>query len=148
MVGSPSIGGLGLLRGHATVLGACGGGITLAHGGGCAFNALHPRLNILGCPAPSAILEVSVEQGLPGGAALLAVGSSLADLPIGNGCTLNLSPWLTQVVVPLDPTGFLRFDVPLPPALQSYQFVFQAFSPAPNSPIGYAMTNAVGVKVP
>jgi hypothetical protein len=131
----------------------CSGSIT-EYGSGCpGSGGFVPHLALSGCPEPNDLVSFSVTNGLGGSTALLLFGLNQAAVPIGGGCSLNVSPVLPVVLVlPLfgsgPGNGSISFDAVLPGDAPAVTVTMQVFVIDAGNPIGGAGTNGVEVVVP
>ncbi len=119
------------------------------HGQGCpGLAAEAPALVVNGCAAPGCALTFTITDGAPGSVAWLVFGLNAASLPIGGGCTLNVSPLLPIVAGPiaLSAEGSRMFTALVPAATPPGSVVLQGFS-FPTSG-GLSATNGARIVVP
>jgi hypothetical protein len=135
-----------LLRDAAARL-SCAGS-SLCHGVGCAGSGgTVPILSVGGCPTPGGTVTLAVSQGLPGSAALLALGLVRAGEPMGGGCFLLLTPpWFSGIVLPLSGSGSASLPVTLPRAFLG-SLTLQAFLLDGGVPQGFSDTNGIEVTI-
>lgn len=124
------------------------------YGQGCAgTGGVSPTLFVDGCAAPSAQVEISIGGGLGGGQAFLFLGLGPAALPMGGGCTLNVSPLLPVIVGPLPlggagaGAGGVQFGATIPASAMPGSLSVQAFVVDAGGPLGFSNTPGVTMAI-
>lgn len=136
------------VRGAASCLGAA-----ISHGAGCAgTGGVVPLLELLGCPSPGGVGQLTLSGGVGGGSALLFFGLAPAALPMGGGCQLLVAPLLPLILnVPLSGSGAGAGQTTLPfsiaPGSPTGQIGVQAFVVDPGGQAGFSNSNGLMVSV-
>lgn len=131
----------------------CPGSIT-GHGSGCpGSGGFVPQLTLTGCPVAGGSLQLTVDQGLGGSTALLLFGLVPAAIPVGGGCTLNLSPVLPGVfALPLSGSGpgggSISLTGPIPPGTGAFSLEMQVFTLDPGVVGAFANTAGITLSLP
>jgi len=126
----------------------------VSYGGGCAGSGgFVPGLQASGTWQPGTTVGIHISQGLGGSSALLMLGTSAVDLPVGSsGCSLLVAPIVTIFVLPLSGTGpgdgGLSLRAVLPPAASvGAMATLQAWVLDPATSLGGAASNGVQVTI-
>lgn len=130
--------------------GACGA-IT-SYGAGCpGSGGFAPGLALSGCAAAGCAITVDVTGGLGGSPALLAIGTSAINAPVGGGCSSYVSPFLLMLPITLAGSGAgngaVGFAGKLPMGVAGLTLTLQTFILDPGAVIGYTATNGVQLDV-
>lgn len=123
-------------------------GALSTYGAGCPGpTASTPALVLNGCAAAGCPVAMSITDGPPSSAAWLVFGVGPAALPIGGGCTLNVTPLLPVFVgpLPLDVEGNVTLAATLPVAPSGTTLTMQAFFPIG---VGLAASNGAELTTP
>lgn len=133
--------------------GGCPGDV-VEYGTGCAGSGgFVPHLWAAGCPVVGAPIKVNVEGGLGGATALLFFGLNQAAIPLGLGCTLNVSPLLPAVIsFPLNDVGPGNGTASLagvvPGSAAGVTFTMQVFVLDGGAPLGASNSNGLELAIP
>ncbi len=130
-------------------------GQIISYGQGCngGGGAPIPVLELLGCPVPGDAVTLRVTNGLGGALSLLVFGLTQGAVPMGAGCTLNVSPLQPVVLgLPLGGSGpgngSLQLVGVIPTNVSNVTFTMQIFVADPSSAIGATNTNGIEVQIP
>lgn len=130
----------------------CGSSHT--YGTGCAGSlGLTPTLGIQGCFTANGNVQLDIALGLGGSSALLFLGVNEVALPMGAGCTLNVSPILPAIIGPIPLTGLFpgqgaaTLNAPLPASATPGTVKMQAFVIDSGAPLGFSNTNGVSMTI-
>lgn len=125
-----------------------------AYGAGCpGSGGFVPALKALGAASAGAPLSLAIDQGPGGASGLLFFGLNQAQVPMGFGCNLLVSP-LLPVMVPLTlggsgpGAGSISFGGTVPLSASGVTFTLQAFFADPGVPAGFTNTNGLEIAVP
>lgn len=130
----------------------CPGSAT-SYGVGCAgTGGIVPELAWSGCPAAGSFIELSIQRGLGGSFAVLVFGIQQANVPLGAGCSLLVSPLLpATITIPLTPggpgQGGASAGVIMPVLPTGITFTMQALIADPATGIGGSVTNGIEIFV-
>ncbi|MBI4878622.1 MAG: hypothetical protein HY812_03045 [Planctomycetes bacterium] len=123
------------------------------YGSGCpGSGGFTPTFNMTGCPTPGGSLNIIISQGLGGSNAFLFLGAFQAAIPMGAGCTMNVSP----IFGPFGPlplsaggpgAGAINSVVAIPPGSPLGTVVVQAFVVDGGAPLGYSNSNGVTLTI-
>ncbi len=132
--------------------GACCPGNIVAYGTGCGSGGFSPILAITGCPTPSGSIGLTVTNALGGSSTLLFLGLAQATLPMGYGCSLNVSPPFPLFMVPLagsgPGSGWVSLSLPIPAGIPLGSVAtLQAFVVDPGGALGFSNTNGVQLTI-
>lgn len=126
----------------------------LAHGAGCAGSGgVVPSLVVDGCALRSAQVSLAIAGGLGGASAFLLLGATAASIPLGGGCTLNVSPLLPLVIGPLPlagvgpGSGAIQFTAIIPATAPPGQVAVQGFVADPGGSLGFSNTAGVTIEI-
>lgn len=131
--------------------GLCGGTIE-TYGSGCPGTAgIVPQFAMGGCPSTGYDVTFEVSNGLGGAVAFVFVGLGEAAVPMGFGCTLNVSPLVGSPLGPIPLSaggpgaGSVVFPATVPPTVPSIVLpvTLQVFVEDPFAPGGFSNTNGV-----
>lgn len=112
-----------------------------AYGVGCPTVAGQvPQLSMSPCPTAGSTVSLSISQALRNTIAVVLVGATPTAIPVGGGCSLLVAPILTQIALPLSPTGGIDLPIALPTNTAGITVYLQAFVLNP-TPLGFAATN-------
>lgn len=124
------------------------------YGSGCAGSGgFTPALGLIGEPNPGTQVSLRVEQGLGGSAVLFFFGLNPGAVPMGFGCTLNVTPLIPVVLGPLPLTaggagqGRLELHPIIPAGASAATFTMQSFVIDPGVPAGFSSTNGLEVTI-
>ncbi len=116
--------------------------------GGCV-----PLLSATGAPSVGSTLGVELSEGLGGSGAFFAIGNQQAQLSLGHGCALLVSP-LVAFVGPIFLSGtgpcegaFSQSFV-VAPSLSGSTFVLQALVPDHTAPATFSASNGLQLSIP
>ena len=126
-----------------------------SYGAGCpGAGGIVPTLTVDGCTTAGSQISVTIAAGLGGSSALILMGAGQAALPIGGGCTLNLSPLIPIVVGPLPlggavaGQGSLTLPAVIPSGAPAGSLTIQAFVADAANAAGFSNTNGVDMIFP
>lgn len=133
--------------------GVCGSHIS-AYGSGCpGTGGFIPQYQVSGCIAPGYTAVTTITQGLGGSVAFIFLGLNQAALPLGGGCTLNVSPLLGGPAGPIPllgagaGNGSISFPTTIPPIPAIVgSFTAQVFVSDPTAPNGLGFSTSNGVR--
>ena len=120
------------------------------YGQGCpGSGGFTPTLGLSGCALAGSSVTLNVEDGLGGGTAILLFGTQPASLPMGFGCSLNVSPLLP--IMPSLPLtgagpgdGAASLTAPLPANATGLTVTGQVFVVDPGGAGGFS--NSMGLE--
>lgn len=122
-----------------------------SYGTGCpGSGGFVPVLTFTGCADPGQPVTLGMKKGKGGAPAIILLGASSANLPIGFGCSLLVFPVVpSPVTLTLagggNGNGSTSIATAYPPAAALVSFAMQAFVIDAGSPLGYAATNGIVV---
>jgi len=124
------------------------------YGQGCVgTGGISPTLSVDGCAVPGSSITLSVGNGFGGSQAFLFLGLGQASLPMGAGCTLNVSPLLPLVVGPLPLSGggagngSVQFGATIPATALPATVYLQGFVSDPGGALGFSNTAGVAIEI-
>lgn len=159
-----SLATVSVVDGSLTIVGTLVGGKQLegisfvpnvgAYGKGCpGSGGFVPKLTV-SPPNPTAGTQIAImiDEGLGGANAHLFFGLQKAELPMGLGCSLNVTPLFPiSLVLPLGGAGAgngaLTLPGVLPVSAAGLEFTMQAFVVDPNGALGFSNSNGFLVDV-
>lgn len=118
-------------------------------GSGCpGSGGFVPVLTFTGCPDVGQPVTLGIKKGKGGAAAIILLGASTANLPIGFGCSLLVFPVVpSPITVTLagggNGNGSTSIATAYPPAAALVSFALQSFVIDAGSPLGYAASNGI-----
>ncbi|MBK9387393.1 MAG: hypothetical protein IPN34_21470 [Planctomycetes bacterium] len=135
--------------------GTCPGGFQ-AFGSGCqGFGGFIPQLAGEGCLGASGNISLRFSRGRTGSVGALLFGAVPGNLPLGNGCSLLVSPLLPSPILPVQligpagfGNGFANIPISIPPGVVVAPFVMQGLFLDAGAPGGFSMTNGLAVLAP
>lgn len=123
------------------------------YGGACSGSfSITPVLAIDGCYKASGNVQLDISLGYGGSTAMLLLGLNEVALPMGAGCTLNVSPILS-IIGPLPLSGLfpgqgaLTLNAALPANAAPGTVKIQAFVVDPGAALGFSTTNGVSMTI-
>lgn len=140
---------------------SCGGGFEIIEGAcrpsarrfgsGCAGSGGYtPQLDISGCYNPGGFVQLGIGSAPSGSIALLLFGLAPASFPLGNGCSLLISPVFQapQIALPFFGSGgpgrgFTSIGISIPAEVLTSPLVAQAFVLDAQAAAGFTLTNGV-----
>ena len=118
-----------------------------SYGDGCPGSAgFVPQLTISGKGKPGKVVRMTITGGHGGSTGVVYLGAFKANLPIGYGCTLNVTPLHPFVLGPFMLTGGgpgngkFSANLGIPASMPPVTFTMQAFLSDPNAP-GFSNSN-------
>jgi len=124
------------------------------YGFGCSGSlSISPALAIDGCYTAGGNVQLDISLGLGGSTAFLLIGLNEVALPMGAGCTLNVSPLLPAIIGPLPLSGFFpgqgaaTLNAALPANATPGTVKIQAFVNDSGAALGFSNTNGVSMTV-
>lgn len=125
-----------------------------AYGVGCAGSGgFVPEVEITGCPGENDPVGLSIDEGLGGQLAYLALGLNQAAVPINFGCFLNIQP-VFPFILPIGlggsgpGNGHAMLVGTMPTGTSGISFTMQCFVMDPGSPLGYSASRGFEYFVP
>ncbi len=119
------------------------------YGTGCPDSStVAPVLSMSGQDIPGGAVTLSFDGGAANSYMLLMLGFGQAAIPMGFGCTLNVSPLFPVPIgpLPLDANGDISFATTLPDTLPApFTFMLQAFEADPAMTSGFGNSNGVQI---
>ncbi len=150
IVGSPFL--HGSARVHSGLDAWCSKSI-VGFGTGCGGSGgFTPELAVSGCATAGESINLTVGYALGGSNTLLFVGFAQASLPMGAGCTLNVSPPIPLFMLPLagsgPGSGWVSLSLPVPAGIPLGSVAtLQAFVVDPGAALGFSNTNGVQLTI-
>lgn len=135
--------------------GTCPGGFQV-YGSGCqGYGGFVPQLTGDGCFGSSGSISLRISRGRSGTVGALLFGIVPGNLPLGNGCSLLVSPLFPSPMLPVQMTGpggfgngFAIIPITLPPDIVIAPFVMQGLLLDPGAPAGFSATNGLAILTP
>jgi FG-GAP repeat/FG-GAP-like repeat len=138
--------------GTLTVFTECGGGSS-HYGGACAGTGhVPPRLWTTGCMEPGGNVQFTINKGLGGAPAFLALGSTQAAIPLAFTCKLHITPILAFIPLGILPglgpaEGKLTHVLGVPSTAAGLTLTAQAFVLDPAVHHHYTATNGALIQI-
>lgn len=107
-----------------------------------------PVLIASGSTLPGGYLGLAVHSAYQASLGVLMVGPAAAALPAGCGCSLLVQPVASQLLFPVNTSGFFVAGFPIPAGLSGASMKMQAWVPHPWTPCGALSTNGVSLDFP
>ncbi len=124
-------------------------------GAGCpGTGGLVPGLDLDGCTLPGETVALSIQDGFPGGTAIVVFGAGEGSTPLGFGCALlAVPPFPLSLALPLvggtgPAAGSIFLPAFIPPSATTGSVTLQAFSLDPGAPLGAAASNGIRIDLP
>lgn len=136
------------LSGAATVVRYACGSVT-SYGSGCATSAgLVPVLGLDGCVAAGEPVTLTIDNGLPSGAAFLFLGVTETSVPADGGCSFLVSPGIGPFgPAPLDGAGSAALPFSLPAAAAGATVTVQALLTDAGLAHGFSASQGLRIEI-